>query len=225
MLQRNSNCNPKIIIQNIYYILYYYIIILLYYYIIILLYYYIIILLYYYIIILLYYYIIILLYYYIIILLYYYIIILLYYYIIILLYYYIIILLYYYIIILLYYYIIILLYYYIIILLYYYIIILLYDNSLTKLCYNLACYGSQSTVSNNISFLCSKYGLCRYTLPNYLPSCSYNNDNNAPSVSNCIKAEVVRDMLNVIELSRHDSRLTGLNCNEARELLIDICSN
>ena len=99
------------------------------------------------------------------------------------------------------------------------------DNSLTKLCYNLACYGSQSTVSNNISFLCSKYGLCRYTLPNYLPSCSYNNDNNAPSVSNCIKAEVVRDMLNVIELSRHDSRLTGLNCNEARELLSDICSN
>ena len=33
------------------------------------------------------------------------------------------------------------------------------DNSLTKLCYNLACYGSQSTVGNNISFLCSKYGL------------------------------------------------------------------
>ena len=90
------------------------------------------------------------------------------------------------------------------------------DNLLTKLCYNLACYGSQSTVGNNISLLCSKYGLCRCTLPNDLPRCSNNNNNNnAASVR-----EVVRDMLNVIESSRHDSRLTGLNSNEARELLI-----
>ena len=41
-----------------------------------------------------------------------------------------------------------------------------------------------------------------------------------------IRAGVIRDMLNVIEFGRHDSRPTaGLNSYEAQELMIDLCSN
>ena len=36
------------------------------------------------------------------------------------------------------------------------------DNVLTKLCHNLAHDRSQSTACNNVSFICSKYGLSRY---------------------------------------------------------------
>ena len=36
------------------------------------------------------------------------------------------------------------------------------ENILVGLCYCLACYGSQSAMCSNISFLCSKYGICRY---------------------------------------------------------------
>ena len=51
-------------------------------------------------------------------------------------------------------------------------------------------YGIQSTVSNInfIAVLCPKYGLCRFNLPNYLPRCSNNNNNNAPSVRARVKS-------------------------------------
>ena len=35
------------------------------------------------------------------------------------------------------------------------------ENIVVKLCYKLACNGSQSTMCNNISFLCAKYCICR----------------------------------------------------------------
>ena len=45
-------------------------------------------------------------------------------------------------------------------------------------------------------------------------------------LSNCIRADVIRDMLNVVEFGRHDSRPTaGLNVHEAQELMNDLCSN
>ena len=45
-------------------------------------------------------------------------------------------------------------------------------------------------------------------------------------LSNCIRAEVIRDMLNVVEFGRHDSRRTAdLDFHEAQELMIDLCSN
>ena len=44
--------------------------------------------------------------------------------------------------------------------------------------------------------------------------------------SNCIGADVIRDMLNVVEFGRHDSRPTaGLNTHGAQELMNDLCSN
>ena len=38
------------------------------------------------------------------------------------------------------------------------------NNTLVKLSYNLACSGSQSAVGNNMTFLCSKYDICRAIL-------------------------------------------------------------
>ena len=39
-------------------------------------------------------------------------------------------------------------------------------------------------------------------------------------LSNCIRADVIRDMLNVVEFGRHDSRPTaGLNSHEEHELI------
>ena len=48
-------------------------------------------------------------------------------------------------------------------------------------------------------------------------------------LSNCIRADVIRDMLNVVEFGRHDtddSRPTvGLNVHEAHEMMNDLYSN
>ena len=45
-------------------------------------------------------------------------------------------------------------------------------------------------------------------------------------LSNCIRADVIRDMLNVVEFGRHDSMPTaGLNVHEAQELMHDLCSD
>ena len=45
-------------------------------------------------------------------------------------------------------------------------------------------------------------------------------------LSNCITAEVIRDMLNVVEFGRSDSRPTaGLDFHETQELMTDLCSN
>ena len=94
------------------------------------------------------------------------------------------------------------------------------DNVLTTLCYNLAHDGSQSTACNNISFKCSKYGLGRYNFSECVKKCR------GSDISNCIRADVIRDMLNVVEFGRHDSRPTaGLNVHEAQELMNDLCFN
>ena len=71
------------------------------------------------------------------------------------------------------------------------------DNVLTK-CYNLAHDGSQSTACNNISFLCSKYGLSRYIFTECVMK------RRGSDLGNRIMAEVIRDMLNVVEFVRHD---------------------
>ena len=45
-------------------------------------------------------------------------------------------------------------------------------------------------------------------------------------LSNCIRAYGIRDMLNVVEFARHNSRPTaGLNVNGAQELMNDLCFN
>ena len=84
------------------------------------------------------------------------------------------------------------------------------DNVLTKLCF--AC--------NNISFISSEYGLSRYNLTECVTKCR------GSDLSNCIRADVIRDMLNVVEFGRHDSRPTaGLNVHEAHEMMNDLCFN
>ena len=94
------------------------------------------------------------------------------------------------------------------------------DHVLTQLFYNLAHDGSQSTACNNISFICSKYGLIRYNCTECVMECR------GSDLSNCIRADVIRDMINVVEFGRHDSRPTAdLNVHEAQELMHDLCSN
>ena len=91
------------------------------------------------------------------------------------------------------------------------------DNILAKLCHNLAHDGSQSTACNKISFI----GRNRYNFTECVMKWrgSY--------LSNCIRADVIRDMLNVVvEFGRHDSRPTaGLNVHEAHEMMNDLCCN
>ena len=68
--------------------------------------------------------------------------------------------------------------------------------------------------------MCSKYGLIRYNFTEGVMECR------GSDLSNCIRADVIRDMLNVVEFGRHDSRPTaGLNVQEAQELMNDLCSN
>ena len=96
------------------------------------------------------------------------------------------------------------------------------DNVLTKLRYNLAHDGSQSTACNNTSFLCSKYGLIRYNFTECVMECR------GSDLSNCIRDDVIRDMLNVVEFGRHDSRAiprASINVHETQELMNDLCSN
>ena len=45
-------------------------------------------------------------------------------------------------------------------------------------------------------------------------------------LSNCIRADAIRDMLNVVEFGRHDSRPTAsLISLEAQELMNELCCN
>ena len=71
------------------------------------------------------------------------------------------------------------------------------ENIVVKLCYKLACNGSQSTTCNNISFLCAKYGICRSVL---CKGCRCYKGLSYQSSDTCnlyeIKASVIRDMLN-----------------------------
>ena len=73
------------------------------------------------------------------------------------------------------------------------------NNTLVKLSYNLACGGSQSADGNNMTFLCSKYGIYKaiilncdyfnYFMCNLKCSTIIIND-----IGASIKAEIIRDM-------------------------------
>ena len=104
------------------------------------------------------------------------------------------------------------------------------NNTLVKLSYNLACSGSQSAVGNNITFLCSKYGICSARLNcddfNYSTCILKCSEIITNDISASIKAEIIRDMLSVIEKCRlDDSRPAGFDHSQAYDLMCELCSN
>ena len=104
------------------------------------------------------------------------------------------------------------------------------NNTLVKLCYNLGCNGSQSAVGNNITFLCSKYGICRARLNcddfNYSTCISKCSEIITNDVGASMKAEIIRDMLSVIEKCRLDDRRSaGFDHSQAYDLMCELCSN
>ena len=104
------------------------------------------------------------------------------------------------------------------------------NNTLVKLCYNLACNGSQSAVDNNMTFLCSKYGICRARLNcddfNYSTCISKCSEIITNDVGASMKVEIIRGMLSVIEKCRLDDRRSaGFDHSQAYNLMCELCSN
>ena len=78
-----------------------------------------------------------------------------------------------------------------------------------------------------MTFLCSKYGICRARLncddSTCILKCSEIITND---IGASIKAEIIRDMLSVIEKCRlDDSRPAGFDHSQAYDLMCELCSN
>ena len=101
------------------------------------------------------------------------------------------------------------------------------ENIVVKLCYKLACNGSQSTMCNNIYFLCAKYGICRSVLcqgSRCYKGLSYQSSDTCKLYE--IKASVIRDMLNTIEANRlGNNYITGFTTDDANDLLSTLCTD
>ena len=81
-----------------------------------------------------------------------------------------------------------------------------------------------------MTFLCSKYGICRARLNcddlNYSTCISKCSEIITNDVGASIKAEIIRDMLSVIEKCRLDDRRSaGFDYSQAYDLMCELCSN